>query len=130
MADLDDKAANKIVTDKAWEPGLDIDVTSAGVGKVGFYGVDPVVQRAAFTQTYSDAARVVPAATATALTVTDGAGTNDGTIPAITNTATTIAAVQELAANQAALIADDLAIKKVLNALIDDLQALGIIAPS
>lgn len=128
MADLDDKKPNAVVTDKGWEPGLDVDVTSAGAAKVGFFGVDPVQQRAAITQTYETAARVVPALTSVALTVTDGAGTNDGTIAAITNTATTITAVQEIVANQTALRADVLALAKVINALVDDLQALGIIA--
>lgn len=81
----------------------------------------------AYTQTYSTAHKSVLAATAGALTVADGAGTNDGTIGAITDNATTIAAVQELAAAINALIADNLQLRKNVNALIDDLQALGMV---
>ena len=99
---------------------------SAADGTLGFYGVTPVVRPSAYTQTYDTAARTVPAATAAALTVADGAGTNDGTIGAITGDASVIAAVQELSAQITALIADDLALKKVITAIIDDLQSLGL----
>lgn len=46
----------------------------------------------------SSANAALTAAVPAALTVSDGVGTNDGTIDAITNNATTISAVQELAA--------------------------------
>lgn len=79
----------------------------------------------AYTQTYSTANRTVAAQTAAALTVTDGAGTNDGTIGAITADASVIAAIQELAAQINKLVADDLDNRQTINAIIDDLQALG-----
>lgn len=136
----------------------------------------------AYTQTYSTANRTVAAPTAAAvvtltdstglsgthddtlaattvpgaLTVTDGTGTNDGTIGAITDNASTITAVQELAAKINAIItllgvmvqnqsdvaqkvielvaehtkivADDLDNRQTVTALIDDLQAVAIVA--
>lgn len=45
-----------------------------------------------------------PNAAIASLTVTDGAGTNDGTIDAITGDASVIAAVQELAAKVNAVL--------------------------
>lgn len=84
----------------------------------------------------------------TALTVADGTGTNDGTIGAITDNASTIAAVQELAAACTsaraalsvlrdsdadlaaqcnALRVDLVNAKGVINKIIDALQAAGIV---
>lgn len=83
---------------------------------------------AVVTQTYSTTAVTVPAATAAALTVSDGAGTNDGTIGAITGDASVIAAVQEIAAQVAKLVADDLALRKTQNLIIDVLQSEGILS--
>lgn len=124
--------------------------TDQSAAKFG-WGVTPVAasSRQAMTQTYSTADATIPALTyadptaltAAALTVTDGAGTNDGTIGAITDNATTIAAVQELAAQinkiivditsirtkLVALGADALADKKNLNAVVDALQAVGLL---
>jgi hypothetical protein len=98
--------------------------TAAGQ-KIGFYNATPVIQRSAYTQTYSTATRTHSNPTATTLTVTDGVGTNDGTIGAITNNATTITAVQELAAAINALIVDVANVKGVVNSVVDDSQALG-----
>ncbi len=81
----------------------------------------------AYTQTYSTVDRTLANTTAGTLTVTDGAGTNDGTIGAITNNASTITAVQELAAAINALIVDVNDTKQFLNGLVDDLQTLGLI---
>lgn len=85
----------------------------------------------------------------TALTVTDGTGTNDGTIGAITGDASVIAAVQELAASCNAsraaisvmrdsdadlaaqcnaLLTDLTNAKQVINKIIDALQAAGIVS--
>ena len=80
---------------------------------------------AAFTQTFSTASRTVAAATAAVLTVSDGAGTNDNTIGAITDNASTIAAVQELADEVNKLVADNAVLRGLINAIIDDHQALG-----
>jgi hypothetical protein len=132
-----------------------------------------------WTQTYSTANRTVAAPTAAAvvtltdstgqsgthddtlaattvpavLTLSDGEGTNDSAIPAITDNASTITAVQELAAKVNALIAlitvmaqnqsdvaqkvielvaehtkivaDDLDNRQSITALVDDLQGVG-----
>lgn len=94
---------------------------------LSFFGADPVDQPAAFTQTYSTAARTVPAATAVAVTLADGAGTNDGSAAAISDVATAKAAIQELNATITALIADNLALRKTQNAIIDTLQELGLV---
>lgn len=96
--------------------------------KLGFLGATPVAQASAYTQTYATADRTHANATAAALTVADGAGTNDGTIGAITDNATTIAAVQELADQINKLVADQLDLKQLVNSVIDDLQALGLAA--
>jgi len=62
-------------------------------------------------------------ATAAALTVTNGAGTNDGTIGAITADASVIAAVQELAAQINKLVLDDAAIREKLSLTADETNA-------
>jgi hypothetical protein len=61
------------------------------------------------------------ALTSAALTAADGVGTNNGVIAAITDNATTIAAVQEIVASYTALRADVTEIRTTLNALIDAL---------
>lgn len=80
-----------------------------------------------YTQTFSTADRTIANATASALTVTDGVGTNNGTIDAITDNASTIAAVQELAAMVNKLIDDNADLRQGLTAVIDDLQLKGIV---
>jgi hypothetical protein len=82
----------------------------------------------AITQTYSTADSTVATPTAAALTVVDGAGTNNGSIAAITDNASTIAAVQELADQINKLVADELNTRKVLNKVIDALQAHGLLS--
>lgn len=62
------------------------------------------------------------ALTAAALTLADGAGTNDGTIAAVTDAATALAGIQELAAQHAKVVADLTEIRSTLNDLI---AALG-----
>ena len=85
------------------------------------------LSRPAYTQTYATADRTHANPTAVTLTVADGAGTNDGAIGAITGDASVIAAVQELAAATNALIVDVADVKQLVNSLIDDLQALGLV---
>lgn len=84
----------------------------------------------------------------TSLTLADGAGTNDGTIGAVTDAATSLAAIQELAAQLAiqrslntvlinavsslaaqvnALRVDLIDAKQLANAIVDDLQAAGVV---
>lgn len=77
-------------------------------------GIGPT--QAAYTQTYSTAARTVPAATAAGVVTT--AATN--VAPYGFTQAQADALVAAVNADQA----DLLALKKVVNALIDDLQAL------
>lgn len=111
----------------------DAQIGSATTDLVAFHGSTPTDQCAAYTQTYSTADRTHAAATAAALTVTDGAGTNDGTIPAIgtggasADQADVIAAVQELADQINKLVADQLDTKQLVNAIIDDLQEKGLV---
>lgn len=95
--------------------------------KLGFYNATPIVQASAYTQTYATADRTHANPTAAALTVSDGVGTNDGTIAAITADASVIAAVQELADQINKLIADQADTKQLVNSVIDDLQALGLV---
>ena len=81
----------------------------------------------AYTQTYSTADKTHAAPTAAALTVTDGAGTNDNTIGAITADASVIAAVQELADEINKLVTDLADVKQLVNSVIDDLQSVGLV---
>lgn len=116
----------------------------SGITSLGYSNPNAV----AITQTYATTTSTVPtvtaatpaAATAAALTVVDGAGTNNASIAAITDNASTIAAVQELADQINKLIvdaaslrtqltaanADILANRKLINQLVDILQAAGI----
>ena len=73
----------------------------------------------AYTQTYSTASKTVPAATASTPPA-GGAGATEGAYDTAANRDLMIAS---LTAN----IADVLALKKVVNAIIDDLQALGLV---
>lgn len=80
--------------------------------------VDWVQTQGAYTQTYSTAARTVPAATAVAVDTTAATDTT----PFGYSEAQANAIPVAINANAA----DILAVKKVVNALIDDLQALGL----
>ena len=102
-------------------------IGNATADLVAFHGATPTDQCAAYTQTFSTADRTHAARTATALTVTDGAGTNDGTIGAITADASVIEAVQELAAMLNKVIVDLAATAGVVNAVVDDLQEKGLV---
>lgn len=82
----------------------------------------------AYTQTYATADKTHANPTAATLTVTDGAGTNDNTIGAITADASVIAAVQEIADEINKLVADVADVKQLVNSVIDDLQTLGILS--
>lgn len=94
-----------------------VSVTNSAVW--GVYGVTPKVPRpAAYTQTYSAAARTVPAATVVAV-ATDAA---TQTVPfGYASQAQADAIPVAVNANAA----DLLALKKVVNSIIDDLQAQG-----
>lgn len=96
--------------------------------KSAFHGAAPVVQVAGAVQTYATATGTHANPTAAALTVTDGAGTNDGTIGAITADASVIAAVQELADQINKAIADIANVKQFSNFQMDGLQLKGFFA--
>lgn len=101
---------------------------SSATEKLSFYGATPIVQPSAYTQTYSTAAKTNPNATAATLTDNSG-GTANTTLEAIGATYSQTAVANnfaDLAAMVNKLTADHLATKKLLNSIIDDLQALGL----
>lgn len=68
------------------------------------------------------------ALTAAALTVADGAGTNDGTIGAITADASVIAAVQEIAAQVNKIVTDLATLKTKVDLIRTNMRAAGLMA--
>jgi hypothetical protein len=100
----------------------------SGLGTtLGFFGVTAVTRPSAYTQTYATADKTHANPTAATLTMTDGAGTNDNTIGAITGDASVIAAFQEVVDEVNKLIADVADVKQIVNSVIDDLQSLGLL---
>jgi len=98
------------------------DGTSLGqstTDKVSLYGVTPVVQADAYTQTYSTAARTVPDATVAAVDTTAATATSPYGYAGAAQANAIPVAINALAA-------DVLALKKVITALVDDLQGVGI----
>jgi hypothetical protein len=95
-------------------------IGTATTQKLAFYNSTPIVQPSAYTQTYSTAAKTVPAATAINAPA-GGTGTAAGGWSSAANRDAAITAIN---ADQADLVA----LKKVVNALIDDLQALGLVS--
>lgn len=85
---------------------------------VGFYGATPIARASAYTQTYSTASRTHPAQTATALT---------GTSVITAWGFQTQAQLDNFIADAEALRQDHLALAQVVNSIIDDLQAIGIL---
>jgi hypothetical protein len=102
-------------------------IGTATAQKLGFYNATPVVQPTAYTQTYATADKTHANPTAATLSMADGAGTNDNTIGAVTGDASVIAAFQEVVDEINKLVADVADVKQAVNALIDDLQALGLV---
>lgn len=98
--------------------GTIIGVTSSQ--KLGFWGATPIVRGTAFTQTYSTATHTHAAITAT----NPPAGGTGATQGAYDTSVHRDAMITSLTAN----IADVANVKQVLNGLIDDLQAIGLIA--
>ena len=87
--------------------------------KIGFFGHAASVQPSAYTQTYSTASKTVPNATASnpppggtgaMAGAYDTAAHRDAMMPSLTNN-----------------IAEVLALKKVVNAIIDHLQSMGLV---
>lgn len=92
-------------------------VVSASFSEVG---VDRPSTRPAYTQTYSTAARSVPNATVAAVATTAATQTDPYGFAGATQADAIPVAIN-------ALTADVLALRKVVTALIDDLQAQGIV---
>lgn len=107
-------------------------IGTATTQKLGFFGATPVVQRSAYTQTYSTADKTHANPTATALT-DNTAGTANTTLQALTGLVYVddVAAIRnnyaDLAASNNAIIVDLADVKQLVNSLIDDLQALGLV---
>lgn len=118
------------LTDGAYLAGGSTTGTKIGTStsqKIGFFNATPIARPSAYTQTYSTATRTHNALTSSTLTDNSG-GTANTTIQAIgaSYSQTVIANnFADLAAQCDAINADLLNIKQVLNALIDDHQALG-----
>lgn len=94
-------------------------IGTAASQKIGFYNATPIVQPSAYTQTYSTAARTNPNVTTTiADTTTSTQSTPWGYA--------TQTQADSLPVQINALQADLLDLKKLVNALIDDHQALGL----
>lgn len=87
---------------------------------IGFLGSAPVARAAAYTQTYATAARTHTALTSAAMPA-GGAGAAAGAWDTAANR-------DQAIAEFAALRTDVTQLKNLLNALIDDLQALGFVA--
>ena len=106
---------------------------------VGLLGAAPVAAASAYTQTYSTADRTHAAPTAVnpaaiteytphgsgATAVTSNAGTDLDTTAAALNTL--VDECQALETEVSALVIDVADVKQVVNAIIDDLQALGLV---
>lgn len=80
-----------------------------------------VLTQGAYTQTYSTTTRTVAAATATAVATDAATDTTPFGFATAEQADALVAAVN-------ALIADNLVLRKLVNSLIDDLQAVGIAA--
>jgi hypothetical protein len=96
--------------------------------KISFYGATPVSRSAAYTQTYATTTRTHSNPTATALT--DAFGTADGTIAdvgAAFSQATLNNNFQDVSTAINAAIVDIANVKQLVNSVIDDLQANGLL---
>ena len=104
-------------------------IGTGGTQKIGFWGVTPVVRPSAFTQTYSTATHTVANLTAAALTDNTG-GTANTTLESI-GTTYSQSAVRNNFADLAAMVnkntADHVVLIRVVTAIIDDLQSMGIL---
>lgn len=90
--------------------------------KIGFFNVTPVVRPGAFTQTYATTTATHANVTATAPATTAAVTTASGRYGYASLTQ-----ANAITVGLAAEIADLLVVKKVLNKVIDDLQALGLL---
>lgn len=105
-----------------------INIQTVTTGKVGFFGATAVVRQSAYTQTYSTADKTHANPTATALT--NANGTADGTLDDVTGShSQTILNnnFKECTTGINALILDLADLKQLVNSVIDDLQAYGLL---
>lgn len=93
-------------------------IGTATTQKLAFWNAAPIARPSAYTQTYATAAKTVPNATAVNPPA-GGTGTAAGGYDTAANRNLMITSLTNL-------IADVDALKKVVNAIIDDLQAAGI----
>ena len=108
--------AGNIITDTT----TGTQIGTASTQKLSFYGATPIVRPSAYTQTYSTTSKTVANMTASN-PPSGGTGTAAGGYDTSTNRNLMITSLT-------AVIADVLADKKVIGAIIDDLQALGLFA--
>ena len=94
---------------------------------LAFFGATPVARPSAYTQTFSTADKTHAARTSTAITDNGGGGAADGTIAAITGDQTVKDALTELATAINAVRADLADTAALVNSIVDDLQALGLV---
>jgi hypothetical protein len=105
-------------------------IGTATTQKLGFFNATPVVQRSAYTQTYSTADKTHANLTSATLTDNSG-GTANTTLEAIGatfNQGQIRNNFADLAASNNAIIVDLTDLKQLVNSIIDDLQALGLVA--
>lgn len=100
--------------------GMEVAADPAGV-KLAFYGQPAVARPAAYTQTYATATRTHAAPTATAVATTAATTTTPYGY-------STSAQADAIVAALNALVADMANVKQVLNSVIDDQQANGLLA--
>lgn len=93
-------------------------IGTATTQKLGFWNSTPIVKPSAFTQTYSTTAKTI-----TQTTMTDPAAYVTGA-----NGYSTTAMAQAIHAEVIALRANMIVTQNVLNAVIDDLQSMGLLA--
>ena len=117
-------------------------IGTATTQKLGFFGAAPIVQAGAYTQTYATADKTHAAFTATSIAAVlpaaapaGGAGTAAGGWDTAANRDAAITTINDLRtwavevdADYEALLVDVADIKQLANSVIDDLQALGLVA--
>jgi hypothetical protein len=108
-------SANNIITDTS----TGMQIATGATQKIGFFGVTPVVRPTAFTQTYSTATATHAAVTQLAAPA-GGTGATAGAYSTAANRDLMIASIN-------AARTDIANVKQVLNQVIDQLQALGLL---
>ena len=131
-ANLSQNSANHLETGVA-DIGAGVEIVRAinhsGTTE-GFFGATKVTQPTAYTQTYSTADKTHASPTATALVHTAVGGTANGTLVDCTSSYSEAAVEENFkeCATTINLLIDDIAdLKQLVNSVIDDLQALGLV---